>query len=64
MKRLTFMQNIVLLMVVPVIALILSSGTMIWESFSRYQSAAQAKNIMALAVVAVVVPWDWLEEGM
>lgn len=52
MKHSTLMQRLVLLMIVPMLALGLSSGTLIWESFSRYQSAVQAKSIMEIAVAA------------
>ena len=50
MKRSTIMQRLVLLTAIPVIALILFSGALIWESYARYQSAVQAKSIMEIAV--------------
>jgi methyl-accepting chemotaxis protein len=46
------MQRLTLLTAVPVIALILSSGMLIWDSFGRYQSANQARSIMEVAVAA------------
>jgi methyl-accepting chemotaxis protein len=46
------MQRLTLLTAVPVIALILSSGMLIWDSFVRYQSAVQARSIMEVAVAA------------
>jgi methyl-accepting chemotaxis protein len=52
MKRLTITQYLVLLVLVPVAALVLSSGTLIWDSFCRYQSAVQSKKIMGVAVAA------------
>ncbi|HEU0234719.1 MAG TPA: methyl-accepting chemotaxis protein [Gallionella sp.] len=52
MKHSTIMQRLTLLTAVPVIALILSSGMLIWDSFGRYQSAVQARSIMEVAVAA------------
>ncbi len=52
MKRTTLVQRLTLLTAVPVIALVLSSGILIWESFNRYQSAIQAHSIMEVAVAA------------
>lgn len=52
MTRSTIAQRLTLLTAVPVIALILSSGMLIWDSFSRYQSAVQARSIMEVAVAA------------
>ncbi len=50
MQRSTIMQRLVLLTAIPVTALILFSGVLIWESYGRYQSAVQAKGIMEIAV--------------
>ncbi|MEK7737877.1 MAG: nitrate- and nitrite sensing domain-containing protein, partial [Pseudomonadota bacterium] len=50
MQRSTIMQRLVLLTAIPVLALILFSGELIWESYGRYQSAIQAKSIMEIAV--------------
>jgi methyl-accepting chemotaxis protein len=52
MTRSTIVQRLALLTAVPVIALILSSGMLIWDSFGRYQSAVQARSIMEVAVAA------------
>jgi len=52
MAHSTIMQRLTLLTAVPVIALILSSGMLIWDSFDRYQSAVQAHSIMKVAVAA------------
>lgn len=52
MKHSTIAKRLTLLTVVPVIALALSSGMLIWDSFNRYQSAVQARSIMEMAVVA------------
>jgi len=52
MTHSTIMQRLTLLTAVPVIALILSSGVLIWDSFGRYQSANQARSIMEVAVAA------------
>ncbi|TAN71745.1 MAG: HAMP domain-containing protein [Gallionella sp.] len=65
MKRSTIMQRLVLLTAIPVIALILSSGALIWESFERYRGAAQAKSIMEISVAAgdLIHPMQ-IERGM
>jgi len=52
MTHSTIVQRLTLLTAVPVIALILSSGMLIWDSFGRYQSAIQAHSIMEVAVAA------------
>ena len=52
MKRSTIMHRLTLLTAMPVIALILSSGAQVWDSFDRYQSADQARSIMEVAVAA------------
>ena len=52
MKRSTIVQRLTLLTAIPVIALVLSSGTLIWDSFCRYQNAVQARDIMEVAVAA------------
>lgn len=52
MTHSTIAQRLTLLTAVPVIALILSSGMLIWDSFGRYQSAVQARSIMEVAVAA------------
>ncbi|MDD5384334.1 MAG: methyl-accepting chemotaxis protein [Gallionella sp.] len=52
MTHSTIVQRLTLLTAVPVIALILSSGMLIWDSFGRYQSAVQARSIMEVAVAA------------
>src|SRR3989338_7535930 len=65
MKRPTIMQRLILLTAVPVIALILSSGTLILDSFDRYQNADQARSIMEVAVAAgdLIHPMQ-VERGM
>ncbi len=65
MTHSTIMQRLTLLTAVPVIALILSSGMLIWDSFGRYQSAAQARSIMEVAVAAgdLIHPLQ-IERGM
>lgn len=52
MTHSTIMQRLTLLTAVPLIALILSSGMLIWDSYGRYQSAVQARSIMEVAVAA------------
>ncbi len=52
MTHSTIMQRLMLLTAVPVIALILSSGMLILDSFGRHQSANQARSIMEVAVAA------------
>ncbi|MFA5370565.1 MAG: nitrate- and nitrite sensing domain-containing protein, partial [Sideroxydans sp.] len=52
MKHSTIVQRLVLLTAIPVTALVLSSGVLIWDSFNRYQSAIQARSIMEAAVAA------------
>ncbi|MDD5300430.1 MAG: methyl-accepting chemotaxis protein [Gallionella sp.] len=52
MTRSTIAQRLTLLTAVPVIALILSCGALVWDSFSRYQNAVQAHGIMEVAVAA------------
>ncbi len=52
MKNSTIVQRLVLLTAIPVTALVLSSGMLIWDSFGRYQSAIQARSIMEVAVAA------------
>ncbi len=65
MTHSTIMQRLILLTAVPVIALIMSSGTLIWDSFGRYQSAGQAHSIMEVAVAAgdLIHPMQ-IERGM
>jgi len=65
MTHSTIAQRLALLTAVPVIALILSSGMLIWDSFSRYQSAVQARSIMEAAVAAgdLIHPMQ-IERGM
>ena len=65
MTHSTIVQRLTLLTAVPVIALILSSGMLIWGSFDRYQSAVQARNIMEVAVAAgdLIHPMQ-IERGM
>ncbi len=65
MKHSTIVQRLTLLTAVPVIALILSSGMMIRDSYVRYQSAAQARSIMEVAVAAgdLIHPMQ-IERGM
>ncbi len=52
MTRSTIAQRLTLLTAVPVIALVLSSGALVWDSLSRYQNAVQAHGIMEVAVAA------------
>jgi methyl-accepting chemotaxis protein len=52
MKRSTITQRLILLTAIPVTALILSSGMLIWESFGRYQNAVLAQKVMGVAVAA------------
>ena len=65
MKHTTIAQRLTLLTAVPVIALILSSGMLVWDSFNRYQSAVQARGIMEVAVAAgdLIHPMQ-VERGM
>ena len=65
MQRSTIIQRLILLSAVPVTALILSSGMLIWDSFVRYQNAVQARSIMELAVAAgdLIHPMQ-VERGM
>ena len=52
MTHSTIAQRLTLLTAVPLIALILSSGMLVWDSFTRYQNANQARSIMEVAVAA------------
>jgi len=65
MTHSTIMQRLILLTAVPLIALILSSGMLIWDSLGRYQNAKQAHGIMELAVAAgdLIHPMQ-IERGM
>ncbi|MBI1888177.1 MAG: methyl-accepting chemotaxis protein [Nitrosomonadales bacterium] len=65
MERSTIVQRLILLTAIPVTALILSSGILIWENFSRYQNAKQAHSIMEVAVAAgdLIHPMQ-IERGM
>ncbi len=65
MTHSTIAQRLTLLTAVPVIALILASGTLIWDSFGRYQNAGQARSIMEAAVAAgdLIHPMQ-VERGM
>lgn len=65
MKRSTITQRLILLTAIPVAALILSSGMLIWESFGRYQNAALAEKVMGVAVAAgdLIHPMQ-IERGM
>lgn len=49
MKRSTITQRLILLTAIPIAALILSTGILIWESYGRYQSAVQVRNTMEMA---------------
>ena len=61
----TIMQRLTLLTAVPVLALILSSGILIWDSFGRYQTAVQSRIIMEVAVASgdLIHPLQ-IERGM
>lgn len=61
----TIMQRLTLLTAVPVLALILSSGILIWDSFGRYQTAIQSRSIMEATVAAgdLIHPLQ-IERGM
>lgn len=65
MKRSTITQRLILLTAIPVTALILSSGMLIWESFGRYQNAVLAQKVMGVAVAAgeLIHPMQ-IERGM
>ena len=52
MTHSTIAQRLILLAAVPIMALVLSSGKLIWDSFDRYQNAGQARSIMELVVAA------------
>jgi methyl-accepting chemotaxis protein len=52
MTRSTIAQRLTLLTAVPVIALILSCGALVWDSLGRYQNAVQAHDIMEIAVAS------------
>ncbi len=43
MTHSTIAQRLTLLTAVPLIALILSAGMLVWDSFTRYQNANQAR---------------------
>ena len=65
MARSTIAQRLTLLTAVPVIALVLSSSALVWDSLSRYQNAVQAHGIMEVAVAAgdLIHPMQ-VERGM
>ena len=65
MTHSTIMQRLILLTAVPLLALTLSSGTLVWDSFVRYQNAVQARGIMEVAVAAgdLIHPMQ-IERGM
>jgi len=65
MKRSTIVQRLILLTAIPVIALVFSSGMLIWDSFARYQNAVQAHSIMEVAVASgdLIHPMQ-VERGM
>ena len=65
MNRATIGQRLILLTAIPVTALVLSSGILIWESFERYRNARQAHSIMEVAVAAgdLIHPMQ-IERGM
>lgn len=65
MAHATIMQRLTLLTAVPVIALTLSSGMLIWNSYDRYANAVQAQRIMEVAVAAgdLIHPMQ-IERGM
>ena len=52
MTHSTIVQRLILLAAVPIMALALSSGKLIWDSFDRYQNAGQARSIMELVAAA------------
>ncbi len=65
MTHSTIAQRLTLLTAVPVVALALSSGMLIWDSFDRYQNADQARSLMEVAVSAgdLIHPMQ-VERGM
>jgi len=65
MARSTIAQRLTLLTAVPVIALVLSSSALVWDSLGRYQNAVQAHGIMEVAVAAgdLIHPMQ-VERGM
>ena len=65
MAHSTIAQRLTLLTAVPVIALILSSGMLIWDSFDRYRNADQARNFVEVAVAVgdLIHPMQ-VERGM
>jgi len=65
MNRATIGQRLILLTAIPVTALVLSSGILIWENLERYRNAKQAHSIMEAAVAAgdLIHPMQ-IERGM
>lgn len=65
MTHSTIMQRLTLLTAVPVIALMLSSGTLIWNSYEQFRNAGQAQKIIRVAVASgELVHHIQIERGM
>ena len=65
MSQTTIMKRLVILTAVPVIALMLSSGTLIWNSYEQYRNSVQADKIIGVAVASgdLIHPLQ-IERGM
>jgi methyl-accepting chemotaxis protein len=52
MKTTTIGQRLVLLAAVPLLALVVSAGTLVWESYGNYRGATLTRGLMSLSVAA------------
>ncbi len=52
MNSSSIMQRLVMLIALPLLALVISAGALIWQSYSGYRSAEQTRTLMSVSVAA------------
>jgi methyl-accepting chemotaxis protein len=52
MQHSSIMQRLVLLAALPLLALVISAGVLVWQSYSTYRGAEQTRTLMAVSVAA------------
>jgi methyl-accepting chemotaxis protein len=52
MNASSIMQRLVMLVALPLLALVISAGALVWQSYSVYRGADQTRSLMAVSVAA------------
>lgn len=52
MNSSSIMQRLVMLAALPLLALVISAGALVWQSYSVYRGAEQTRSLMAVSVAA------------